>query len=172
MLWIRKASWQGGSFSLYILYVSAKVASMPAALTITEFRRSIGPTFSEAVQRHRPVRIDRGARESGVLFGDEEVLALVANRHFHPEVFQEGVDVSIWLPEFALYGRGASFAEAREDLLEEVREYVEEYLGEVELYARAPNRADHFPFVVRAWLADASGELVDVLFAPPADAAA
>lgn len=144
---------------------------MPTALTITEFRRSIGPTFSDVVQRHRPVRIDRGARESGVLLGDEEVLALVANRDFHPEVFREGNEVSVWLPEFALYGRGASFAEAREDLLEEVREYVEEYLDEVELYTRSPNRSDHFPFVIRAWLADASGELGDVLFAPPADAA-
>ena len=63
---------------------------MPAALSITEFRRSIGPVFTDAVQRHRPVRIDRGTRESGVLFGDEEVLALVANRHFHPEVFRRG----------------------------------------------------------------------------------
>lgn len=158
--------------AVYILYIVAKVVDVPAALTITEFRRSIGPTFTDAVQRHRPVRIDRGARESGVLLGDEEVLALVANRNFHPEVFQEGKEVSIWLPEFALYGRGPSFAEAREDLLEEVREYVEEYLGEVELYSRAPNRTDHFPFVIRAWLADASGELADVLFAPPADAAA
>jgi hypothetical protein len=146
------------------------VTVVPTALSITEFRRSIGPVFSEAVQRHRPIKIDRGARESGVLLGDEEVLALVANRHFHPEVFREGREVSIWLPEFSLYGRGASFAEAREDLLEEVCEYVEEYLGEVELYSRAPNRADHFPFVIRAWLADASGELADVLFAPPADA--
>lgn len=144
---------------------------MPATLTITEFRHSIGPTFSDVVRGHRPVRIDRGARESGVLLGDDEVLALVANRHFHPEVFREGRDVSIWLPEFALYGRGASFAEAREDLLDEVREYVDEYLGEVELYSRAPNRADHFPFVIRAWLADASGGLADVLFAPPVDAA-
>lgn len=157
---------------MYSMYILAIVTSMPAALTITEFRRSIGPAFTDAVQRHRPVRIDRGARESGVLLGDEEVLALVANRHFHPEVFQEGKEVSVWLPEFALYGRGSSFAEAREDLLDEVREYVEEYLGAVELYSRAPNRTDHFPFVIKAWLADASGGLADVLFAPPADAAA
>jgi hypothetical protein len=138
---------------------------------MTEFRRSIGPVFSEAVQRHRPVKIDR-ARESGVLFGAAEVLALLADRQFHPEVYREQGMVSIWLPEFAIYGRGASFSAARDDLLEEVRAYVEEYLDEVELYARAPNRAGHFPFVIRAWLADASGELVDVLFAPPAAAAA
>jgi hypothetical protein len=140
---------------------------MPQALNITEFRRSIGPTFSAAVQGHRPVRIDRGARESGVLLGAEEALALVARCRFDPEVFQEKGAVSVWLPEFALYGRGASFAEAREDLLDEVRAYVEEYLDEAELYSRAPNRAAHFPLVVRAWLADASGELAEVLFAPP-----
>jgi hypothetical protein len=143
---------------------------VPASLNITEFRRLIGPTFSEAVQRHRPVKIDR-ARESGVLFGAAEALALVANRRFHPEVYREQGAVSIWLPEFALYGRGASFSAARDDLIGEVRDYVEEYLDEVELYSRAPNRADHFPFVIRAWLADASGELPGVLFAPPADAA-
>jgi Antitoxin of toxin-antitoxin, RelE / RelB, TA system len=148
------------------------VASVPAALNITEFRRSIGPTFSEAVQRHRPVKIDRGARESGVLFGAEEARALVANCEFHPEVYREEEAVSIWLPEFALYGRGASFSTARDDLIAEVRNYVEEYLDEVELYSRAPNRASHFPFVIRAWLSDASDELVDVLFAPPAAAAA
>ncbi len=145
---------------------------MPAALKITEFRRSIGPTFSDVVQRHRPVRIDRGARESGVLLGADEALALVAGCRFHPEVHAEAGEVSIWLPEFALYGRGASFSEAREDLLDEVRDYVEEYLNEAELYSRAPNRVAHFPFVIRAWLADASGQLADVLFAPPADAAA
>lgn len=144
---------------------------MPAALSITEFRRSIGPAFSEAVRDHRPIKISRGAGENGVLLGAEEALALVANRRFHPEVFRERDAVSVWLPEFALYGRGASFAEAREDLIEEVRAYVEEYLDEVGLYSRAPNRAPHFPFVVRAWLADSSGELADVLFAPPADAA-
>lgn len=146
--------------------------TVPSALNITEFRRSIGPAFSEAVQRHRPVKIDRGARESGVLFGAEEAAALVASCEFHPEVYREGEAVSIWLPEFALYGRGASFSAARDDLLDEVRDYIEEYLDEVELYSRAPNRAGHFPFVIRAWLADASGELADVLFAPPADAAA
>ncbi|HEX8958231.1 MAG TPA: hypothetical protein VF770_00240 [Solirubrobacterales bacterium] len=145
---------------------------MPTALNITEFRRSIGPTFSAAVQGHRPVKIDRGARESGVLFGAEEALALVANCEFHPEVYRKQGALSIWLPEFALYGRGVSFSAARDDLIAEVRDYVEEYLDEAELYSRAPNRASHFPFVVRAWLADATGELADVLFAPPADMAA
>jgi Antitoxin of toxin-antitoxin, RelE / RelB, TA system len=145
---------------------------VPSALNITEFRRSIGPTFSAAVQGHRPVKIDRGTHQSGVLFGTEEALALVANWEFHPEVYREEEAVSIWLPEFALYGRGASFSRAREDLLDEVRNYVDEYLDEVELYSRAPNRAAHFPFVIRAWLADASGGLVDVLFAPPTAAAA
>jgi hypothetical protein len=132
----------------------------------------VGPTFSEAVQRHRPVRIDRGARESGVLLGADEALALVADCRFHPEVYTEAEEVSIWLPELALYGRGASFSQAREDLLAEVRDYIEEYLDEAELYSRAPNRSAHFPFVIRAWLADACGQLADVLFAPPADAAA
>ena len=79
--------------------------------------------------------------------------------------------MTLWLPEFALYGRGRTYGEAQDDLVEEVRAYVNDYLDESVAYLNAPNRAAHFPHVVRALVADAQGRLVDTLFAPPAEEA-
>jgi len=140
---------------------------MPDSLTITQFRDSVGPVFSGAVRQHRPAKIDR-SDESAVLLGLSELLALIEGHEFHPRVYREDAAVSLWLPEFGLYGRGASFLEAREDLLGEVRAYIDDYLHDAELYMRAPNRAHHFPHVLRAWVADSMGELAAVLFARPA----
>jgi hypothetical protein len=78
--------------------------------------------------------------------------------------------VNIWLPELALYGRGPDFDAARDDLLDEVRDYVDEYVERAAEFLRAPNRAHHYPFVLKALLADVRNELEDVLFAEPASA--
>ncbi|MGH3010897.1 MAG: hypothetical protein ACRDMY_03485 [Gaiellaceae bacterium] len=144
---------------------------MPEALNISAVRDKIGDFLTEAVTHHRPVAIGR-RRDQALLLGSDDVLRLVAAHEFHPEVIVEEGAVSIWLPEFALYGRGDSFADAHEDLLDEVRDYVDEYVERADEFMRAPNRAHHYPWVLRALLADLRDELADVLFAEPAEARA
>lgn len=137
---------------------------MPTAVPISQFRETLSDFFREAVQHHRPVPIERSRRDRGVLLGQDDVLRLLEVHEFHPEVLEEEGAVSIWLPELALYGRGAGFTEAREDLLAEVRDYVEDYLANADLFLHAPNRAHHFPYVLKALIADLRGELAEVLF--------
>ena len=144
---------------------------MPETQNISAVRDRIGDFFTEAVLHHRPVVIGR-RRDQALLLGSAEVLRLVASHEFHPEVFVEDGAVSIWLPEFALYGRGRSFPEAHEDLLEEARDYVDEYVERSDEFVRAPNRAHHYPWVLRALVAELRGELADVLFAEPSEARA
>lgn len=140
---------------------------MSESMSITDFRREISPVFSEAVQRHRPAKVRRN-HEEGVLISAEDLAVLVRHHEFHPRVFREDGTVNIWLPEFSLYGRGSSLAEAKADLIEEVTDYVLEYLDEATLYMRAPNRAHHFPHVVKAFLARSPEDLEAMLFAEPA----
>jgi len=140
---------------------------MIAETPITRLRDHLGPAFSDVVQEHRPQFIERNGRDHGVLLGHDEILRLLEPHGFHPEVFHEDQAVSIWLPEFALYGRGTSFGEAMEDLVDEVQAYVEEYLSDPAAYLSAPNRAHHFSHVLKAALADLRGELDAVLFAEP-----
>jgi Antitoxin of toxin-antitoxin, RelE / RelB, TA system len=138
-------------------------------VTITTFREQSGPVFTEVVQHHRPQVIRRGRDDRGVLMGFDEVWAMVADREFNPQVMRGDEGVSIWLPEFEVYGEGDTYSEAKSDLLDEVRVYVQEYLEHADEYRRAPNRAGHLPHVVKALIAEARGELEQVIFpAPPA----
>jgi antitoxin YefM len=142
---------------------------MPEPVSISLFRQKAGPYFTGAVHRHSPLAIQRGGEDLGLLLGCDEAWALLADRSFSPEVMRSDGSVSIWLPEFALYGQGATYAEAKADLLDEVRVYVNEYLTDAEEYRRASNRAAHLPHVIKAYLADLRGELEGVIFPGPPD---
>ena len=142
---------------------------MPKPSLISDVRQNISLIFSRAVQQHQPVFVQRGAREFGSFFGLDELERLLEAYAFHPEAVFEAQGVNIWLPELEIYGRGASFEAAQEDLVEEVREYVEEYFESADEYLRAPNRGDHFPFVLKAAVADLRSSLADTLFDSPSE---
>ncbi len=134
-------------------------------LNLSDVRDRLSEVFTDAVVRHRPVPIARGGKDLAVLLGLEEIARLVEGISFEPEVFKESGAVNVWLPEFQLYGRGKDLAAARIDLLDEVRDYVLEYLEEIDSYRAAPNRRAHFPHVIKALAADLSGRLDSVIFA-------
>ena len=138
-------------------------------MTATEARKRWADVFSQAVAAHWPVPIERGGDERGLLIGFDEVSLLLAPYAFSTEVFFEPDAVSIWLPELQLYGRGSTFDDAQADLVQEVNAYVEEFLADARLYLRSPNRSAHFPWVLRAYVANAAGELTAALFSPPED---
>jgi Antitoxin of toxin-antitoxin, RelE / RelB, TA system len=142
---------------------------VPEPVSISLFRQKTGPYFTEAVHRHSPLAIQRGSEDLGLLLGRDEAWALLADRSFSPEVMRGDGSVSIWLPEFALYGQGATYAEAKTDLLDEVRLYIDEYLAKAAEYQRAPNRAAHLPHVIKSYLAELRGELELLIFPGPPD---
>lgn len=142
---------------------------MPEPVSISLFRQKTGPYFSEAVHRHSPLAIQRGSEDLGLLLGRDEAWALLTDRSFTPEVMRGEGGVSIWLPEFMVYGQGATYAEAKTDLLDEVRVYIDEFLANAAEYQRAHNRAAHFPHVIKAYLADLCGELDLLIFSGPPD---
>lgn len=139
---------------------------MENSLSVSRAREALGEVLSAAVRRHLPVTIER-RDERAVLVGLDDLDLLLTPYEFHPEAFFEDKAVALWLPEFALYGRGRTYDEAQEDLLEEVRAYVADYLADSPAYLAAPNRAPQFAHVVRALISDAQGKLAEVLFAPP-----
>ncbi len=139
------------------------------SISVTDARKRWAAVFSQAVEDRWPVPIERGSGERGLLIGFDEVRLLLDPYAFTTEVFFEPDAVSIWLPELQLYGRGATFEDAQADLVDEVNAYVEEFLSDARLYLRSPNRAAHFPWILRAYVANAAGDLVGALFAAPED---
>jgi antitoxin YefM len=139
------------------------------SITATDARKRWSDVFSQAVDARWPVPIERGGDERGLLIGFDEMKLLLDPYTFSTEVFFEPEAVSIWLPELQLYGRGATFEDAQADLVDEVIAYAEEFLADATLYLRSPNRSAHFPWVLRAYVANAAGELTAALFAPSDD---
>lgn len=156
---------------MYVSGVPARSKLMLDEVTITEFRDRSRMVFTKAVHAHRPQVIRRGADDRGLLVGLDEMWALLADRMFSPQVMRGDAGVSIWLPEFEVYGEGDTYPDAKADLLREVRAYVVEYLEHADEYRRAPNRAAHLPHVVKALVAEARGELEQAIFPPPPDPA-
>lgn len=134
---------------------------MPAVV-YSEARNAFADIFDAAIA-HAPTRIARRRSGEAVLIGHDDLLALTEPFAFHPAVYFEPQGASIWLPELELFGRGGDFASAREDLVDEVRQYLEEYLADERLRT-APNHRAHAPWLVRAMLLD-DDQLSEVLFA-------
>jgi hypothetical protein len=121
----------------------------------------------EHALRHVPTRITRRRSEAAVLLSEADFRALLGRYEFHPDVFFEGGAVSIWLPELAIWGRGSSFAEAREDLLDEIDQLLGVLDGD-ERARLAPNMVERLPWIYRLLGASSDDELIEILFAEPA----
>lgn len=50
-------------------------------------------------------------------------------------------------PELDLVTETDTPEEAIEDIIEAMKEYAEEYMKDLELYAKSPNRAHHLPYI-------------------------
>lgn len=133
-------------------------------MSASDVRNHWSEVLRRTVNGRQPVAIERAGVDRAVLIGAEELDRLLVSHEFNPEVFFEEEAVSVWLPELALYGRGQNFNEAQEDLVREVLDYVDEYVNEAHLYLRAPNRADHYPYVMKAFVSDTLGRLPETLF--------
>lgn len=132
------------------------------AVVYSEARNGFADIFDAAIA-HAPTRIARRRSGEAVLIGHEDLLALTEPFAFHPAVYFEPRGVSIWLPELAIWGRGDDFASARDDLVDEVRQYLEEYLADERLRT-APDHRPRAPWLVRAMLLD-DDQLSEALFA-------
>lgn len=132
----------------------------------SQARADLANLFEAAIQ-HLPSRIDRRRAAPAVLISLEDLKTLLASFEFHPEVLFEAGAVGIWLPELAIWGRGASFEEARADLLGEVEELLAQLAASSRLRA-APNIVERLPWIYRLMSTDTDAERMELLFTEPA----
>ena len=114
---------------------------------------------------HLPTRITRRRADSAILLSESDFLDLLSSFEFHPDViFEEGV-TSIWLPELAIWGRGNTFASAKDDLLDEVDQLLAVFEDDERL-RNAPNVVAQRPWIYRL-MATGESEWEALLFAEP-----
>lgn len=131
----------------------------------SQARADLADLFEAAIG-HLPTRIDRRRAAPAVLISLEDLKAVLAGFEFHAEVLFEAGAVGIWLPELAIWGRGASFEDARADLLDEVDELLAQVAANPRLRA-APNVVARLPWIYRLMSTDTDEERLGLLFAEP-----
>ena len=60
---------------------------------------------------------------------------------------QDDDQYSVYCPELDLVTEMKTPEAALEDMLDAMKDYAEEYLDDLELYSRSPNRAHHLPYI-------------------------
>lgn len=136
-------------------------------ITYSRARADLADLYDRALA-HLPTRIDRRRADPAVLLSLEDFNVLLRQFRFTPEVLFETSSVAVWLPELAIWGRGATFAHAREDLLEEIDQLLA-LLAEDARMRSAPNMAERLPWILRLMFAESDAEREEMLFAAPAE---
>jgi hypothetical protein len=136
----------------------------------SQARAELADIYDDALS-HLPARITRRRADPAVLISLEDVMSLLEPFEFRPEVLYEASAVSIWLPELSIWGRGATFLDARDDLLHEIDQLLA-LVATDQRFRSAPNMVERLPWIYRLMLAEDDGERQAMLFAAPDDAGA
>lgn len=134
-------------------------------MTYSRARADLADLFDDAAA-HLPTRIRRRRAGTSVVVSESDLRTLLALYAFTPEVLLEVGAVAIWLPELAIYGRGATFSEAKDDLLDEIEQLVEAVTADARLRA-APNTLERLPWLFRLMLARDGSDVESIVFAEP-----
>ncbi|MBI2762939.1 MAG: hypothetical protein HYX54_04190 [Chloroflexi bacterium] len=138
-------------------------------ITYSRARADLADLFDDALE-HLPTRIDRRRADPAVLLSLADFRALLSQFGFTPEVLFEASSVAVWLPELAIWGRGTTFAEAKEDLLAEIDQLLALLTEDARLRS-APNIVERLPWIFRLMYAESDVEREEAVFgAPVADA--
>lgn len=135
-------------------------------ITYSRARAELADLYDQALE-HLPTRIERRRAEPAVLLSLEDFKALLSRFEFAPEVLFEASSVAVWLPELAIWGRGPTFAEAKEDLLAEIDQLLALLASDARLRS-APNMVERLPWIFRLMYAERDAEREQMLFAAPA----
>lgn len=59
----------------------------------------------------------------------------------------DGVKYCAYCPELDIVSEMDTPEEAIEDMMEAIKDYAKEYMEDLELYSRSPNRSHHLPYI-------------------------
>jgi len=77
----------------------------------------------------------------------EEPRIMVQEKRLSILVALDGEKYCAYCPELDLVTEMDTPVEAIDDMFEAIRDYAEEYMEDIELYTKSPNRAHHLPYI-------------------------
>ncbi len=122
-------------------------------INATEVRKEFS-LFIDTVVREKPVVIKRN-RDHVLSISLEHTVNLLADYRLHMNVFQEeDGSITVTLNELDLIINTMNKGEFKNLMAQEILDYAEDYFEQFNLYYNSPNRQKHFPYVLKAILAN------------------
>ncbi len=142
------------------------MSRMVEELQFSQAKARLSSVMDEVVHRDRlkAVRRDRGTDEVMYLMARDVLHAAVDSAPLVVDYLTDEDGVGLWLNDLEVGAHGENAAEARRNLIAEVRAYVANFLGELPVYLAWPDRARLVPRVLRLALARDDEELARLLF--------
>lgn len=135
---------------------------MQGVLNATEVRRDWS-SWVDRVVREKPLVVKR-THDYFVGISVKHLLKLLEPYKFELELdYEEDGSVAASLKGFDLVVAAQTENEARKALANELVEYAQDYFDEFDLYYRAPNRQEHFPYLLKVLLMNDSSEIESLI---------
>jgi hypothetical protein len=133
-------------------------------LQFTEARKEFSNLYDEVYHSYKPVIIKRKQTEEIMLLRPDLQKRLLAGFSLKPELLNEADgSITLALDQLEIYVNGSTLAEAIPALITDLKTYAEDYLARSALFLNAPNRAGHFPYILRILLCNNDTEIRGLL---------
>jgi len=140
---------------MYIMYDGGEGVVYMQTVNATEVRNNFS-YYIDTVIREKPIAVKRN-RDVLLLFSDQMVKDLLQDLTIQAELtMEDGVIVGT---VFDLVVCGESKQEVIQKLAEDLLEYAQDYVNDFKLFYNAPNRKDHYPYVLRILLSSTIEEI-------------
>lgn len=137
---------------------------MLAEFQFTDARKDFSSLYNEVFNTFKPIVIKRKQVEEVAVLRTDLLKMVLSNYSMKPEVCGE-VDGSttISLDQLEIYSNGETFDEALFQLIQDLKFYAQDYIERSQLFLNAPNRREHFPYILRILLCENDNEIRSTL---------
>ena len=135
-------------------------------VTVSEIRKNMAEYFVEAVHKNKLIGLSRYEKERAYLVGEEMLDTLLNYALLAPDfdVFdEEDGSKTIVYKTLDLLANGDTYEATVADIVIQAQEYADDYLNDINLYHRDPERKNHLPLLILISKARSTDEIRNLL---------
>jgi len=137
---------------------------MLGELQFTEARKDFSSLYNEVFNGYKPMIIKRKQAEEVLVLRTDLQKMLLSSFNLKPEVLHEDDgSVTLALDNLEIYVNGENLDEAVKELVDDLKNYAQDFIARSQLFLNAPNRRSHFPYVLRILLCENDEEIRGLL---------
>ena len=129
-------------------------------LQFTDARKEFTSMYNEVFNSYKPVIIKRKQAEEVLVLRTDLQKMLLSNFTLKPEILhEEDGSVTLALDTLEMYVNGDTLDKAIIELVQDLKNYAQDFIDRSQLFLNAPNRKSHFPYVLRILLCENDEEI-------------